>query len=383
MTVNELTDMERFIVSRWAYSLGEELISNAEYDILVKAMQQQYPDNPYCNRSWSSDPCPTELLTRIGRRDLILRVILSDKTESIPSLNTEIEVKEALQDCNERATLSMKHDGWNIQANYFNSYLVNVHTRGRAADAMDVSFIKEKIPQQIPAKGRVRVVMELTISPTNYRLYFDSNASCRSAVSTALANPSLRQYLDTAGLNIQGVPLNGKCKFEVLREWGFKVPEYRMVEDYYGVLAALEELSKMKTTYAFPTDGVVYDGTITRAIRLAAWEEPIYQSYITGYIESFGPYQISPSLEIYPIKREGSTQRQINITNWQRIIDYNLQPGSPVAFRIASDATADVDLVTTNILQKQFQGEWETYAIRVQENERLKECLGKTYTELA
>ena len=377
--MNELSDIERYIVARWAYSVGAPVMDDHTYNILDQAVHSMYPDNPYCKSSWSSDPCPTELLRQIHRKDLIYKVILSDKTESIPSLNTEIELQEVLGNCTCDATMSMKHDGWNIQANYYNGYLINVQTRGRASDAMDITCVRNKIPNTIPEKSRIRVVMELTVSPQNYRLHFDGNANCRSAVSTALANDSLQQYLDTTGLMIHGFNLEGRCKFDVLKEWGFTVPEFIHVYDYYDILSALQTLSEMYKTYQHPTDGVVYAGRILRAIRLGAWEEPVYQSYVTGYDESYGPYQISPSIKIYPIKRKGTLQKQINITNWQRIMLYNLCPGSPIAFRIASDATADLDSYATNLLQQQFAGKYEEYHHRVHENERLKECLITNY----
>ena len=92
--------------------------------------------------------------------DLIAKVVLLDKTESIPSLNTDWEVKSELEGISGFGTLSMKHDGWNVQANYYNGALVTITTRGRATDAVDVSGLTDLFPKHIPVKDKVKIVAE-------------------------------------------------------------------------------------------------------------------------------------------------------------------------------------------------------------------------------
>lgn len=379
--LNNLSDRDKYIVARWAYSVGSPIMEDYEYSQLHRMLCNTMPDDEYVQRSWSSDPCPTELLKAIGRNDLIAKVVLLDKTESIPSLNTDWEVKSELEGISGFGTLSMKHDGWNIQANYYNGALVTITTRGRATDAVDVSGLTDLFPKHIPVKDKVKIVSELTINKMNFltcaRLF--NNVSSRSAVSTVLARPEYYHLLSVTSFDIHGYDLNGKCKFEVLREWGFNVPAYFEVHDYADLLAALEQLSEMNNTYIEPTDGVVYDGCKRRAIRLLAWEEPIYRSYITGYIEQYGPYRISPSVLIYPILRQGTTQRQVSMTNWQRIVNYNLQPGAPIAFRVASGATVDFDEETTRLLHKEYENRWSEFAKEVERNEEVVKCQHQMY----
>lgn len=371
-----LSDRDKYIVARWAYSVGSPVMSDNEYNILVEVMKTKYGEDSYVNRSWSSDPCPTELLKQIGRGDLIQKVILSDKTESIPSLNTELDFVTELSHVSGRGTVSMKHDGWNIQVNYYNGRVVNIQTRGRSSDAIDVSKLQERVPPQIPIDTSCKVVLELTVSKKNYidcaRMF--NNVSERSAVSTILARPGYYHLLDMHAFDIHGVNLNGKCKFEVLSELGFETPMYVEVDTFDDVRQAVIYLSEQEPTYESPTDGAVYDGEIRRAIRLYAWEEPIYKSFVTDYLEKYGPYRISPSVIIYPILRKGSTQRQVSMTNWQRIIDYNLQPGAPLAFRIASSATADFDEEMTRLLQTQWEGRWGEFQDQIKRNEEMSRC---------
>lgn len=381
--LNLLTDFEKFILARWAYSVGKPVMSDAEYTQLLRAMEATMPDNEYVKRSWSSDPCPTELLERIGRKDLITAVIIADKTESIPSLNSDLEIKLELGNVQGSGTASMKHDGWNIQANYFNGHIVNVMTRGRSSDAVDVSKLRDYVPETIPYTGPAKVVMELTVSKSNFKICANlfNNVSSRSAVSTILARPEYYHLLSFTAFAIHGYDLKGRNKFEVLKEWGFNVPMYFDVYSYSDLLSAVKMLSDAESTYEEPTDGVVYDGELTRAIRILAWEEPIYTSYVTGYIEQYGAYRLSPSVSIYPIMRKGTTQRQLSMTNWQRIMDYNLQPGAPVAFRIASSAMADFDEESTRLLHKQWENRWEEFKNNTCQNEEINRCQWQMYLQ--
>lgn len=370
----ELNNRDKFIISRWAYSVGKPIISDAEYNALLRYMQSNYPDDEYTNRSWSSDPCPLKLLNEIGRNDLVVNVVLGDKTESIPSLNTDYDVKLELGSFQGIGTLSMKHDGWHMQVNYYNGSLVNVRTRGRVSDAINADPLINYVPQTIPAMGAVRVSCEATISKENFKFCANmfGNVSERSAVSSVLARTEYTHLLSLNAFDIFGYDLQGRCKFEVLKEWGFSTPDWLYVKNYDDILTALKELSDRVPFYKEPTDGAVFDGHKRRAIRLLAWEEPIYYSFITGYIEKYNMYRISPSLVIYPVMRGGTTQRQINITNWQRIIENDLRPGSPVAFRIASSAIADYDDDATKLVRQEYNGRWEEFMERVKADEEVK-----------
>lgn len=106
--------------------------------------------------------------------------------------------------------------------------------------------------------------------------------------------------------------------------------------------------------------------------RIEAWEEPIYRSFVTGYDETYGPHAIAVQCKIYPIKLPNSVQRQLPATNLSRIINLNLRPGYPVAFRIASSSIADIDEESTRLVQKEYAGREDMYRHMVQMNEAMK-----------
>lgn len=372
-----MTDKEKYILARWAYSIGKPFISDAEYQILHDMMLSVYPDWEYVQRSWSSDPCPMDLLIKYDMEDLIRDIRLTDKTESIPSLGSYAEVKAVYKDLSEKCTGSYKHDGWNIQIDYFNHRPIWVQTRGRSSNSIEVNELLKYVPAYIPEGSKIKVVCEATLSNDDFlwAKNYLGNQYQRSAVSTILANP---KYYDKLSLHAFDIVSEGKKfdKFPTLTEWGFKVPEWCEFDNFDELLLNLKRMSDKKNYYNYPTDGWVVAGTATKAIRILAWEEEIYKSFIkedNPYTENFGAYRISVAANIYPIRLVNSTQRVIPLTNYQRVIDMDLRPGSPVAFKLKSHAIADVDADSTKALQKMWQGKYEDYHNQVICNEVAKQ----------
>lgn len=349
-------------------------MEDAQYTILDCAMRAQFPNSPYCNRSWSSDPCPVALLREYGYQELIKAVVLSDKTESIPSLNSMIEIRSMYELMRSPHTVSYKLDGWNIQASYYEGDLVHVQTRGRASDAIDANRLRSKLPKTIPEKGRVLVTMECTVPDAEFN-WFKENfgiTSQRGAVSTALANAE--RCLDHVAIHAHGVRCGSAVadKFSLLKSWGFEVPMYAQVSTYSELMEQVKAFSDYKEDYGLPTDGLVVEGSSTYALRVGAWEEPIYRSFVTGYTETYGPHSIAIQCTIYPIQLKNSVQRQLPATNLSRIILLGLRLGAPVAFRIASSAIADIDESSTALLQKEWKDREDLFQYMVKANEAMK-----------
>ena len=366
--------LDRFIIARWQYSIGEPIITDSEYTLLLNTITKEYPDNEYVHRSWSSDPCPVDLLRMYGYEDSVRNIVLSDKTESIPSINDWGTLKGVYEDLNEETTLSFKHDGWNVQASYYNKELVNFQTRGRASDAISVEKLKSKIPQTIPILGKYTVCMEATVSNDNYKiLKRDLGArSQRGAVSSCLARSEYTDLIDLTAFSIIGDKqiLN---PFPTLCDWGFDPVYWVVVHNYEELLNGIKSMSEMYDYYPHPTDGLVVRNTMTRALRVGKWEEPIYHSYVTGYEETYGMHRLGVKAVIRPIAMKNSTQKVVSCTNYQRIIDNNLRIGYPIAFKLSSMAIADLDEESTRLLQKEWGDRLEEYRESVDANEEAKQ----------
>lgn len=376
-----MTDESKFIIARWAYSVGKPIISDAEYTTLLRYFESTRPDWEYVNRSWSSDPCPVELLKAEGYADLIEVITLTDKTESIPSLNSWKEVNDTLAGAtfSGPCTLSYKHDGWNVQATYYNGELVSVNTRGRSTDALDVSVLKPLYPKTIPVMGRVKVIGECTVSKTLFKemkAKFD-NALERSAVRTALVHPEYACKLDVHAFDIIGYECDSVLP--TLQQWNFRVPTWEYIHSYDELILAIKKFDSNFTSYDSPTDGlVIARGANKHAIRVGNWEEPTYQSYVTGYEQSYGPYTISMKVLIKPIHTSKGMQYRIPITNLARIVNNHLEIGYPIAFNTVSGAIADFNESATKLLHKQYEGDYATYRRMVDDREEIYDYMDDT-----
>ena len=360
-----MTDLEKYIIARWTYSLGTEWITNSEYTILHNMMKEKYPDNEYVNRSWSSDPCPVELLRKYDMKEFIKAVIITDKTESIPSLGSIYEVEELYKDLNEECTGSYKHDGWNIQYSYLDGKCIWAQTRGRASDAKECAALMDLVPATIPLHGKITVVCEGTVTADvfQYLKREFGNKSQRGSVSTLLARPDLTHLLSVHAFDIKGDSVY-KNPFPILEDWGFQTPKWVTFSNYDDLLLELKKASDAKPGYPYPTDGWVVAGTITRAIRVLAWEEPIYKSFIledNPYVEKFGAYRISIGCNIYPVSNGTGTQRVVPVQNIRNIVKNDLRPGYPIAFTMKSHAIADLDEASTALLRKEWDGKLDKY----------------------
>ena len=377
-----MTDERKFIIARWAYSVGTPIISDAEYTTLLRHFEATRPDWEYVNRSWSSDPCPVDILKEEGREDLISAVTLTDKTESIPSLNSWSEIAESLSTAfnnDNYATLSYKHDGWNVQTTYYNGQLISVSTRGRSADALDVSVLKPLFPQTIPCQGRVKVISECTVSKELFKEMKEKfgNVLERSAVRTALANPGYPERLSVHSFDIIGYVTDSVLP--TLTQWGFKVPGWTTVTSYEQMCEQVKRFSEAYSEYDFPTDGlVVAFGSKREALRVMAWEEPTYYSYVTGYEESYGPHAISLKVKIKPIHTSKGMQYRIPITNIARIVEHNLQIGYPIAFNTVSGAIADFNAEATRLVQSQWATREEAYREKIERDEYYYDYMANT-----
>lgn len=379
-----MTDLEKYILTRWLYSIGEKpLMEDPEYARLHSYITEKNLLPEYSSRSWSDDPCPIDLLNRYNMSQFIYKISLTDKTESIPSITSIHEARKYYERLLLKFVVSFKMDGWNLQLTYFNGELVKVQTRGRSSDALEVTFLKKYLPSKIGIGGEVRVTGELCLSHDSFaklkRMYPDKGAvSQRSSVRTALANERAASLLTFLAFDIVApeVELSATQIFSTLNQWGFDTPEWRVATNGMEVLKAIKELSDMYENYSFIADGAVVRAEVGRdikAVRVFSWEENIYHSFITGIEEEPSSSAFGCKLLIYPIRTIHSNQVKVNITNIARIIEYGLYPGTPLAFGLRSDANADPNLDVTRYLQEIWRDRYGVFKDRVIVEEAMKQ----------
>lgn len=343
-----------YTIARWAYSIGQPIISDAEYDVLQRVMYGNTVAET--EATWSMEGCPTDLLREYGLDHLVREVVLSgEKSESIVSINSESEARAYYAEREGRLYhVSLKMDGWNMQPWYKNGTYVKTESRGRLRDALDASALSAVLPASIDCEGVQRIYGEAALTAEALRelqrLFPEKNYKYRrSAVSGALANaPHLLTFY---AFGFDDDYLDVYEKFEQLKKWGFIVPPHTMCRAE-NVVDTVRMLSDERDD-ALSTDGVVVYGTgnglakDVRALRLFSWENNIFVSKIIGYSESVGRHYVGLKLLINPVETPSGVQREIDIDNLDRVCKYNLVPGKYVVFEKVSAAVEKINIPLT------------------------------------
>lgn len=364
---------ERYILARWFYKMGEPFLSDPEYDRLEKDFKLEYPESSYSQLSWSLDDCPVELLKKYHREDLIQQVVMGYAAESIYSINNESEFNQTFRGLNKRSRLSFKIDGWNTRVSYYNGVIAKVESRGRSGNNLSMNNIARLFPKKIPFKGRVAVTGELSI-PNKLWLEFKEltgNADQRASVRTALARSAV-EYLAFCAFNlfIEDDPYTGD-QYELLNKLGFTTPRFYWVNNFEELKKTMAYMSYINVAYDFLTDGLVIENEdIQLAIRLGAWEEKVFKSYVTSYEESQGMYGTFLKVNCYPIIVGGKTFSKISINNVASILENNLRIGYPIAFNKRSEANVVIDTTATMQLQRTWANDLQGYQLKIQQEQK-------------
>lgn len=359
-----MTLLEKYIIARWCYAIGEDFISDMEYQGIENTLKETETNNEYINRSWSDDPCPIELLKKYNMTRFIKNVEFIYKSESIASLNSEEKYKERYGNLSKKTRVSYKIDGWNTQVNYYNGEPVSANTRGRSGNFLNADVAMLLVPQKIPIMGKVKVTGEVSIPKDKWKDYqlMTGNSTQRNSVATALARGD-KEYLSILAFNIQAENQELDIdRYKVLTELGFKTPLFMWVDNFNKLNKAIDLMGKRDRFYNYLTDGLVIEDSDSQlAVRIRNWEEKCLRSYVTGYTENRGLYGDAMVADIAPITVDGYKRTKVSVTNLQYIIDNNLRIGAPIAFDIRSAAGCVLNITKTKELQDKYYGRWEAY----------------------
>ena len=377
----------KVILCRWLYGYGKDcelLPPDFQYALMEQECKEKGLIPEYMERSWSSDPCPTELLKKYGLEEYIYDITLADKTESIPSITQLEDAREFYGSRVSEWLVSYKMDGWNTQLTYVNGHLYKVMSRGRETAPQDFTKLGPIFPQTIDIMGEVKVCLELFVGNTNFKRLKDrfpekNLISQRLAISCAIANAhDLLEYRAFTIISSEQPNMRVDTQYHTLIKWGFPVPEWRLATDLSSILEAVEALSISQETSGMPTDGAVVRECTSheaRALRLYGWTEEIYASYITGYVDEDGKGSLlSAKLKIRPTRLINQRQALIPATNYRRIIDNHWEVGSPIVFRLVSFANAQPDIRLTEEMQAKYAGAYDLYRERIDMYENIKEA---------
>lgn len=371
MVIEDLT--EKYIMARWMYLMGEPYLSDPEYDKVERQFKILYPDSPYSNQPWSFDECPVELLKKYGREDLICNLTMGYAAESIYSINNEPEFEATFRNLDKKSRLSFKIDGWNTRVSYYNGNIVKVESRGRQGNNLSMNNIYKLFPKSLPYKGRAAVTGELSIPNSRWMEFKEltGNADQRASVRTALARGMI-DYLAFCSFNIfiENTPYEGD-QYELLNNIGFTTPKFIWVSNMQELRRGMWYMSYLNPVYDLLTDGLVLENDSQQlAIRLGAWEEKVFRSYVTGYEEKQGMYGTFLNVTCYPITVGGKTFGRVSMNNIASIIDSNLRVGYPIAFNKRSEANVVIDATKTVELQRSWADKLSEYQLKIEQEQK-------------
>lgn len=351
--------IERYIIARWAYSMGKPIMTDQEYDYLHRMISLQKDPRAleYLNRTWSDDPCPVELLIKYNLKHLITNVEFYEKGESIESVNEEFKLDSILRDYKEDEFIlvSPKINGWSVRIQINKGIVVSVKSRARENNnemSFDnyISEYQRVIDSNLKDKSFSGLVMgEAFLTHQNFET-LKIKEKVTSQVASIITAIKKHPYLIT--VNIFNIIEDGKeyknklDKYERLKELGIPTVNYKMVLKK-DLIEYLKTVSKDENNYL--TDGIVIDLPDNKiyAIRLFNYKNAIYKSVVTGIEEDFNAVNMSLKLLIEPVvTREGSIQRKLDIDNLSRIQEFGITLGSTVFFEKISDSVANISQLT-------------------------------------
>jgi len=364
------------------HALDEPVISDAEYDALLRELQALEAANP----SLVTPDSPTQ---RVGAtpasqfapvRHALPMLSLDNAFSDEEVADFARRIAEKLDRDSLLFSAEPKLDGLAISLRYEDGRFVQGATRGDGATGEDVTANLRTIGA-IPLRLRGRDwprVLEVRGEVYMPRAQFERyNAEARASGAKVLANPrngaagSLRQldpqvtaqrplaFFAYGTGEVQGgeVPDSHSRMLGRLRDWGFPVsPLNRTVRDVAGLIDYYRDMGARRDTLPFDIDGVVYKlddgpgqremGFVARAPRWAiahkfpAQEQSTTVEAIEIQIGRTGA--ATPVARLAPVQVAGVTVTNATLHNADQIARLDVRVGDTVIVRRAGDVIPEV-----------------------------------------
>lgn len=368
--------LEQFIIARYMYRIGEDFISDWEYDELLDKITNNKALEDYTSRTYDDDYIPVELLEKYNMSEYITNSLQSERDISFLAEDKSMSIRKIdnMEDVfyfcqafrNQELCLSIKMDGDNIKSEILNSELLLSLTRGRASMGIDVTeSMLQIIPKDMNLDGH-RVVTGEVFVPEEHLEYLRNKydvtkyKTTRTSAMTMLRRPQDHDLEDLNKMEFVTFSCDGLADtvsetYEALRDVGFSIAPYLVLSDIPDNLADFtvyfEEL--MDTMYheqeqrGLPADGLVlevnnyhinseikdqYDSRQI-AVKFGHWASTVYTGVIKKIIIEQRRVYCCCKVEIEPLKtNDGCLATTINIFNPSFLLDKKLGVGDKIKF---------------------------------------------------
>ncbi|AKS42017.1 NAD-dependent DNA ligase LigA [Wenzhouxiangella marina] len=362
------------------YVLDDPIVSDAEYDRLLRELEALEADHP----ELVSEDSPTQ---RVGAAPA---PGFETVTHRVPMLSlsnafSEEEVAEFDRRIRDRLDLETvdyiaepKLDGLAIALRYEQGRLVLAATRGdgrqgedvtanvRTIRAIPLTLRGEHIPDELEVRGEIFMTrsgfdrLNRGLADEGEKQFVNPRnaaaGSLRQLDSRVTARRPLRFYCYGAASEA-GLPQSQSNTLEALRELGLPVsPEVRRVRGLEGLLEYYERIGGRRASLDYDIDGVVYKvddldqqrelGFVSRAPRWAlahkfpAQEETTILHDIEVQVGRTGA--LTPVARLEPVFVGGVTVTNATLHNADEIRRKDVRPGDTVVVRRAGDVIPEV-----------------------------------------
>lgn len=363
------------------YNLDEPEISDYEYDMLMKELKEIEKNNP----SWVTPDSPTQKVGGKTKRTAGEKVEHNVPMLSIEDVFTKEEVIEWVKKVlairpDAKFSVEFKIDGLSLTLRYENGMLTLAETRGTGyigenvtLNALAIPDVKKTIDAIIPyleIRGEVYMTHENfdKYNETQERLGKKLAANPRNLAAGSLrqldANITKERGLNMFIFNIQDGPIeymeNHMVGLDKLEELGIKTVKRFLCSTVEEVLAAIDEIDKLRETLPYDIDGAVVK------IVQTSYRDDFSSSskYSTGHIAYKYPPQIKETeiLEILedvgrtgkittrarfkPIRLGGSTVQYVTLHNQDYINEKGIGVGAFVNVFKSGEIIPKIEKVT-------------------------------------
>lgn len=364
------------------YTLDEPLVTDGEYDLLYDELVRLeketgiiYPDSP-------SQVVGGKILDKFEKHTHLQRLYSLQKAQSYQEVQDWINrVERAYQAYNQSSqeklpdleyTVELKFDGLTINLTYEEGLLKMASTRGTGVigeEILDQVKTIRSIPLSIDYKGLMEVSGEGIMHLSTLEDYNKHNEiklkNARNAAAGALRNLNTGEtkkrkldcYLYNVGYMEPNILSSQKQVFDFLKENRFKVhPFLRIVKKYDEIIAAIEEIGKIRKEIDVLTDGVVIkvNDFNTREIlgftnKFPRWalafkfEAEEYTTIVKEVEWNIGRTgKVTPTAILDPVDIDGVTVSRATLNNYDDIERKNVKLGSRVIIRRSNDVIPEI-----------------------------------------
>jgi DNA ligase (NAD+) len=177
-------DFKSFLIkaAETYYNKSEELVSDADFDLVRDEFENKYPNDPYFSEV-GAEPTLNQLFKKEAHTSPMGSL---QKTPSFDELLSWAEKNGPGEDL----VCSEKIDGLSVDLTYENGLLVKALTRGNGIQGENITqnVMKMILPKTVPVKETIKVRGEIVLKKSLFNLYFKDKgmANARNAAVGAV-----------------------------------------------------------------------------------------------------------------------------------------------------------------------------------------------------